>query len=136
MNIIRNLFIVRPGMAATCILLAVLSFINPAFAQLDYDTYDMFQGGNIVGVIYVPQRGPDTSVYAEYWVMSNRYVYPSEKNPVETTIKPTSGYHYTSLTDFLAKVPFGDGFHYVTVVAFDRTSLPRPVIAATAEVSR
>ena len=130
---LRNLFCFRRRLAAACVLLAALSFITPAFAQLDYDTFDIYQGGNIVGVIYVPQRGPDTSVYAEYWVMSNKYVYPSEKNPVETNIVSSSGYHYTSLTDFLTKVPFGDGFHYVTVVAFDRTSLPRPAVTTTAE---
>jgi hypothetical protein len=49
-----------------CVLLASLCILTPAFAQLDYDTYDIYQGGNIVGVIYVLQRGPDTSVYAEY----------------------------------------------------------------------
>lgn len=124
----------RRFLAVLSILLVSLCILTPAFAQLDYDTYDIYQNGNIVGVIYVPQRGPDPSVYAEYWVMSNRYVYPSERNPITTQIVPTSGYHYTSLTDFLAKVPWGDGFHYVTVVAFDRTSLPAPPsITTTAE---
>lgn len=130
---LRSIFRVRRCFAVACILLAALSIITPAFAQLDYDTYDIYQGGNIVGIIYVPMRGADPSVYAEYWVMSDRYVYPSEKNPVETTIAPTNGYHYTSLTDFLTKVPFGDGFHYVTVVAFDRTTLSRPAVTTTAE---
>lgn len=111
------------------VIVAALAVISPLAAQLDYDTYDIYQGGSIVGVIYVPQRGPDTSVYAEYWIMSNRYVYPSEKNPVTTQIVPSNGYHYTSLTDFLTKAPWGDGYHYVTVTAFDRTS--RPVPAAT-----
>jgi hypothetical protein len=55
--------------------------------------------------------------------MSNRCVYPSERAPVTTTIAP-------SLTDFLTKVPFGDGFHYVTVVAWDRTTLPVPATTA------
>ena len=81
----------------------------------------------------MPERGPDTSVYTEYWVMSNRYVYPSEKNPVSTQIVPSTGYHYTSLNDFLTRVPWGDGFHYVTVVAFDRTTLPVPAATITAE---
>ena len=49
-------------LTAAGIVLAALSFITPAFAQLDYDTCDIFQGGNVVGVIYVPPRGPDTSV--------------------------------------------------------------------------
>jgi len=128
---IQHLYRAKRFLAVLCVLLASLCMLTPAFAQLDYDTYDIYQGGNIVGVIYVPMRGPDTSVYAEYWVMSNRYVYPSEKTPVTTTIVPSAGYHYTSLTDFLTKVPFAEGFHYVTVVAFDRTSLPVPATTTT-----
>jgi hypothetical protein len=128
---IQNLFRARRVLAVLCVLLASLCFCIPAFAQLDYDTYDIYQGGNIVGVIYVPARGADTTVYTEYWVMSNRYVYPSEKMPVTTQIVPSTGYHYTSLTDFLAKVPWGDGFHYVTVVAFDRMTLPKPATTTT-----
>jgi hypothetical protein len=72
---IQNLYQAKRFLALLCVLLASLCILTPAFAQLDYDTYDIYQGGNIVGVIYVPQRGPDPSVYAEYWVMSNWYVY-------------------------------------------------------------
>jgi hypothetical protein len=113
------------------ILLVAASLLTPAFAQLDYDTYDIYQGGALVGVIYVPQRGPDTSVYNEYWIMTDHYIYPSEKNPVSTEIVPTAGRHYTSLTDFLINSPWGDGYHYVTVTAYDRTS--RPIPAAVVE---
>jgi len=128
----RRVFQSRRVFAVLCLILASLCLWTPAFAQLDYDTYDIYQGGNVVGVIYVPVRGPDPSVYNEYWIMSNRYVYPSEKNPVTTHIQPTAGYHYSSLTDFLTKAPWGDGYHYVTVVAFDSTSRPVPA-ATTAE---
>jgi hypothetical protein len=129
---IRKILQTRRIAAVLCLLLASLAFVTQASAQLDYDTYDIYQNGNIVGVIYVPVRGPDPSIYNEYWIMSNRYVYPSEKNPVETQIVPTAGYHYTSLTDFLTKAPWGDGYHYVTVVAFDSTSKPVPS-ASTAQ---
>ncbi len=128
---IQTLYRAKRFLALVCVLLASLCILTPAFAQLDYDTYDIYQGGSIVGVIYVPQRGPDTSVYAEYWLMSNRYVYPNEKNPVTTQIVPSTGYHYTSLTDFLTKMPWGDGYHYVTVVAYDRTTRPVPAVTAT-----
>jgi len=107
----QNMIRFKQTVAVICVLLASLCFLSPAFAQLDYDTCDIYQGGNLVGVIYVPQRGPDTSVYSEYWVMSSRYVYPSEKTPVTTQIVPSTGYHYTSLTDFLTKVPFAEGYH-------------------------
>ena len=72
---IQNLYQAKRFLALLCVLLASLCILTHAFAQLDYDTYDIYQGGNIVGVIYVPQRGPDPSVYAEYWIMSNWYVY-------------------------------------------------------------
>ena len=123
---IRKILQTRRLFAVLCVLVAGLSILTPAFAQLDYDTYDIYQRDNIVGVIYVPLRGADTSVYNEYWVMSSRYQYPSERNPVTTQIVPTTGYHYTSLTDFLTKAPWGDGYHYVTVTAYDRTTLPVP----------
>ena len=122
--------------AMLCVLAIGLSILTPAFAQLDYDTYDIYQNGNVVGVIYVPVRGVDTSVYNEYWVMSNRYQYPSEKNPVTTQIVPAAGYHYTSLTDFLTKAPWGDGYHYVTVTAYERTSLPVPAVTTTTAEAR
>ena len=56
---IRNLYRAKRFLAVLCVLLAGRCVVPSAFAQLDYDTYDIYQGGNIVGVIYVPQRGPD-----------------------------------------------------------------------------
>jgi hypothetical protein len=41
------------------------------------------------------------------------------------------GYHHTSLTDFFTKAPFAEGFHYVTVAAFDRTAVPVAAVTAT-----
>lgn len=112
--------------SAICLFLVCLCCVTPAFAQLDYDTYDVFQNGNIVGVIYVPVRGTDTSIYTEYWILSSRYVYPSEKNLVTTEIKNSAGYHYTSVTDFFTKAPFAEGDRFVTVIADDRATFPRP----------
>jgi len=129
---LQRVFRARRLFAAMCVVLAGLSILTPAFGQLDYDTYDIYQGGAIVGVIYVPERGPDTSVYQEYWVMSNRYIYPGVEHNVATEIVPTAGYHYTSLTDFLTKAPWGDGYHYVTVTAYDRTTRPVPPTTGTA----
>lgn len=122
--------------AVVCAFLAMLAICAPASAQLDYDTYDIFQSGHIVGVIYVPERGADQSIYAEYWIVTNRYVYPSEKTPVTTTIVPTTGYRYTSLRDFLDKAPWGDGYHYITVIADDRTSKPVPAAPGTVSENR
>ena len=38
-------FIKAKRTLATCVLLAGLCIWTPAFAQLDYDTYDVYQGG-------------------------------------------------------------------------------------------
>jgi hypothetical protein len=62
---VKRLFQVKRVTAVLSLLMAMLCLWTPAYAQLDYDTYDIYQGGNIVGVIYVPQRGPDPTVYAE-----------------------------------------------------------------------
>lgn len=121
---LQSLFQARRRSVLLCVLLAALSVCTPLMAQLDYDTYDIFQNGANVGVIYVPVRGADPSVYAEYWIMSDRYQYPSERNHVTTEIRHSTGYHYTSLADFLDKAPWGDGYHYVVVTAFDRMTKP------------
>jgi len=128
---IQRLIQARRKFALLCVLLAALSICTPLFAQLDYDTYDIFQNGINVGVIYVPVRGADPSVYAEYWIMSDRYQYPSEKNPVATTIKSSRDRHYTSLTDFLTNAPWAEGYHFLTVEAYDRTTRPVPAAIAT-----
>ena len=127
---LKNPIQIKSKLAGLCAILVMLGFLTatPAFAQLDYDTYDIYQGGVVVGWIYVPARGPDTSVYSEYWVMSSRYAYPSQTNPVATQIVRTAGYHYTSLTDFLTKVTFEPGYHFVTVTAYERTTLPVPAV--------
>ena len=58
---IQSLIQARRKFALLCVLLAALSICTPLHAQLDYDTYDIFQNGMNVGVIYVPVRGADPS---------------------------------------------------------------------------
>jgi hypothetical protein len=124
-------------LAVLCLLLALLAICTPAFAQLDYDTYDIYQGGVLVGTIYVPERSTDQataqSVYAEYWILFPNYIYPSEKNPVTTQIAPATGYHYTSVQDFFTKAPWGAGCRFVNVIAVDSSVLPgRAAVGTTA----
>ena len=125
---LKNFVRAKRTLAVLCVLLAGLSMVTPAFAQLDYDTYDIYQTQGevrtLAGTIYVPQRAPEQPVYSEYWVLFPKYVYPSEKNPVSTEIVPSSGYHYTSVEDFFAKVPWGEGYRFVNVIAIDGTVLP------------
>ena len=116
--------------AILCTLILILGFWTSAFAQLDYDTYDIYQNAPgvdrlLVGSIYVPQRAPGAELYVEYWVLFPGYTYPSEMNPVATEIVPSAGYHYTSLLDFLENVPWVQGSsRFVTILALDTGNLP------------
>lgn len=51
------------------------------------------------------------------------YVYPSEKNGISITIKPSQA-DYHDLADFLARVPFERGSRYMTTSCSDGTTLP------------
>ena len=68
-----------------------------------------------------------------HWIMSERYQYPSEKNRMATEIKHSDRFRFASLRDFLENAPWGEGFHYVTVTAYDRTTKPMPANTTTAE---
>lgn len=122
-------FLQHRRIAALCGLTAILGLWTPASAQLDYDTYDIYQTvtgteARLVGTIYVPERATNQEIYAEYWVLFPGYIYPSEKNPINTEIVPSAGYHYTSVQDFFAKVPWAEGSRFVYIVAVDTTVLP------------
>ena len=120
-------FLLRGGrrIAAICVLLAALGAWSALLAQLDYDTYDIVQAEAVVGTIHVPDRVAGQEVYAEYRMLSPRYIYPSQKNPVATQIRSSTGVHYTSVANFFTTVPFPEGSRYVLAAAFDSASLPR-----------
>jgi hypothetical protein len=126
--VIRH-FLHHKRIAVLCAMMALSGMWNSAFAQLDYDTYDIYQTlvgaeRTMVGTIYVPQRATNQQIYAEYWVLFPKYVYPSVERPVTTEIVSSAGYHYTSLQDFFAKVPWSVGSRFVTVIAVDTNVLP------------
>jgi len=126
---IRRFLQQKRKVAALCVGMLALGMWTSAFAQLDYDTYDIYQTAvgaepTLVGTIYVPQRAAGQEVYAEYWVLFPGYTYPSEKTPITTEIVPSTGYRYTSIEDFLANVPWVEGSRFVTIVALDTTVLP------------
>jgi hypothetical protein len=125
-----SLFPTKRVLAALCIFLMGQSLVTPASAQVDPGEYQIYQGGVVVGIIYVPERGPDPTIYAEYWVLSSHYIYPSAKTMVATEIVPMATNPYTSLTDFIMRVPWAEGYRFVTVIAKDRATLP--VVPSTA----
>jgi hypothetical protein len=121
---IQTFFTARRVLSAVWLLLASLCTLTPANAQLDSGTFQILQGGVVVGLIYVPERGPDPSIYAEYWVLSSHYTYPGVKTMVTTQIVPLATNPYTSLQNFLAKAPWAEGYRFVTVAAKDSELLP------------
>ena len=93
------------------------------FAQLDPGSFPIYQNGAQVGVIYVPDRAANSSLYAEHWILFPNYVYPNATNGVRTEIVSAER-RYTSETDFFRSTPWGPGFRYVHVVSTDTTNLP------------
>ena len=93
------------------------------FAQIDPGSFPIYQNRIQVGVIYVPDRAANTSLYAEHWILFPNYVYPNATNGVTTEIMPAQQM-YTSEADFFRRAPWGRGFRYVHVAATDTTILP------------
>jgi hypothetical protein len=99
-------------------------------AQLDPGIHDVFQSDKgqterRVGQIFVPERTADETSYVEHWVLFADYVYPNNSLSLITQIRP-SRERYASLEEFLARVPWGPGYRYVRVAAFESDSLPTP----------
>lgn len=105
--------------------LAASSLGGPA-ARAQIDPYrisvGVYQNDVLVGEVW--RDGVDPARYTEHWVLSARYVYPSERNRVTPTLRP-SGRAYENLRDFLARVPWADGSRYVVADCADGTTIPR-----------
>ena len=114
-NYMRRSFAIGALIACLC--------ATTAFAQLDPGSFPIYQNGAQVGVIYVPDRAANTSLYAEHWILFPNYVYPSATNGVRTEILPAEQ-RYTSEADFFRSAPWGPGFRYVHVASTDTTILP------------
>ena len=83
--------------------------------QTDPGWHEIVQAGRVAGVILVPDRDPAAREYEEYWFLFDEYVYPSERNPIATTIHPVR-----ELDDELwQRVEAGEG-RWVLVEATER----------------
>ena len=74
-----------------------------------------------LGEIYRSDAAPSHDT--EHRVLSERYVYPSERNSITTVIRP-SGRRYDGFADFAARVAWSDGSRYVESVCDDGATLP------------
>ncbi len=109
---------------AVAALAACLGAFSIVSAQIDPLTYELVQSGVPVGIIYVPDRAPGATLYAERWILFPNYVYPGANNHVVTEIVPAERQFYTSEADFFRRAPWGTGFRYVHVASTDTTMLP------------
>lgn len=115
-------------LAAALALLGIVSHTPRAHAQIDplRESYGVYQRDQLVGELFREER--DTSHYTEHWVLSERYVYPSERNSVTTVIRP-SGRRYDGFADFAARVSWSNGSRYVESVCDDGATLPSGRVA-------
>jgi hypothetical protein len=88
----------------------------PAFNEIA-----LYQNGVEVGRVY--RTDADPARYAEHWVLSPRYAYPSARNGVVTEMRP-SGRAYATDAEFFRAVPWEQGSRYVHVDCADGTTLP------------
>jgi hypothetical protein len=109
-------------LAAILAALALLVAL-PTSAQLDPGNFEIRQNGRTVGEIFVPARAPGTTTYAEHWVLSADYAYPSPDSAVMTQIRAPRQ-RYASEEDFFARVPWGPGSRYVRIDATESDRLP------------
>ena len=98
---------------------------RPAAArrQVSPEVHDLFQRGQRVGIIYVPQREEGAVHYVEHWVLFDNYVYPGRDPYLRTTIA-LSRFKYGTEEEFFARVPWGPGYRYVRVDSTDTDVLP------------
>jgi hypothetical protein len=80
-------------------------------------------GGNVeVGRVYRDRAGPR---YTEHWVLYPNYTSDQGARPGDAIhIVAFPGQGYTSLQDFLRRVPFPEGSRYVVVQCQEFDALP------------
>ncbi len=98
--------------------------LREAVAQIDPGLYGIEQGGKRVGVIYAPARTAGTTVYAEHWVLFSDYVYPDDKNRVETVIKAEPKNAFSSEKEFLGRYQIPTGGKYIRVDSSEFSKFP------------
>ena len=109
--------------AAALIVLICLT-VSIASAQIDVGSFQLFQNGSLVGVIYVPAHASE-SLYAEHWILFANYQYPNARNGVKTQIVADSRTSYASEEEFYRRAPWATGYRYVYVMSHDMPALIR-----------
>jgi len=112
----------KPLFVAFALFTSVL-IARPAHAQIDPGYFWLYQGGQLVGHVYVPGRPPGTTIYLEHWVLTDRYAYPNPTCQCATTLVPATT-KFANEEEFFAKVPWGPGYRYVLIDAKEASQLP------------
>jgi hypothetical protein len=82
----------------------------------------LYDGDAEVGRVYRDGHGPK---YTEHWVLYPNYTYDQGARPGDAIqIVAFPGQGYTSLEDFLSRVPFPEGSRYVVVKCHEFDALP------------
>lgn len=106
-------------------LVSALLAVNVA-AQVDPGVKVLIQFETQVGVLWVPDRLPESCEYQEHWYLFPDYRYPGEKNPIDTVIRPDSERRFENLEHFLESMEreLPGGLHITTIAIEHRTDCP------------
>jgi hypothetical protein len=110
------------------LLVATFAAFIPHHAQAQIDpgshyTQSLFDHGVQVGEVYVLDRAPGQTQYAEDWVLYPNYAHSGPRFIGALDVVPGT-LHYQSESDFFSKVPFPAGSKFVRVSAEEFSSLP------------
>ena len=112
------------------LLAATLAVFIPHNAQAQIDpggathyTQLLFDHGVQVGEVYILDRAPGQTQYAEDWVLYPNYAHSGPRFIGALQVVPGT-LHYQSESDFFSKVPFPAGSKFVRVSAEEFSSLP------------
>jgi len=115
-------------LAGLALALLVAGLLPPAAkAQIDVGSrIYLYENGVRVGEVFVPDRAPGQTEYAEDWVLYPNYMYPGPRfiGALQIVPSPTEK-PYASEQDFFQRVPFAAGSKYVRVLAQESAYLPR-----------
>src|SRR5689334_4638991 len=106
--------------------LLAVAMVCVAFAQLDPGTrIYLYENGERVGEVYVPERDAGQATYVEHWVLYPNYRYPGPLfiSALQIVPSPTENPHDTQPI-FFRNVPFAKDSKYIRVTAEESKSLP------------
>jgi hypothetical protein len=122
-SLVRRHRLVAVGVLAVFGALAWLTMHSQAQVDPGMKTLQVIYDGDVeVGRVYRDGAGAE---YTEHWVLYPNYTYDQGARPGDAIhIVAFPGQGYTSLADFLRRVPFPGGSRYVVVQCQEFDALP------------